>query len=99
MPFTDSIAAQRLTELREDRGLSQEGLAVAVHRYAKEQGWLKPNGLGAVTADTIRSIERTGHCPSERVRLVLALFLNVPVRDLWEPRNRRYVPRHRRGCA
>ena len=95
MPFTDRTAAERLAELREDRGLSQEGLALAVAQIAMANGWLKPGGIGKVDADTIRRIERDGHCPSERVRLVLALFLGVQIREIWEPRNRRYVDRKR----
>lgn len=97
MPFTDHHAAHRLAELREARGLSQEGLAKAIRRHALANGWLKPDGLGAVDPDTIRRIERDGHCPSERVRLVISLFLGVQIRDIWEPGNRRYV--ERKGVA
>lgn len=95
MPFIDNVAAQRLAELREDRGFSQEGLASAIRKHALAQGWLKPNGLGAVDADTIRRIERDGHCPSERVRLVLSLFFEVPIREIWEPSHRRQLARRR----
>jgi DNA-binding XRE family transcriptional regulator len=93
MPFTDYVAADRVVELREARGLSQEGLANAIAQVARERGWLKPGGIGRVDADTIRRIERDGHCPLERVRLVVALFFEVPIRDIWTPTNRRHVER------
>lgn len=89
MPWTDARAAARIEELREDRGLSQEGLASAIQLLAKTEGWYKVHG--AVDAFTIRRIERDEHVPSERVRLVIALYFGVQPRDIWEPRNRRAV--------
>jgi DNA-binding XRE family transcriptional regulator len=89
MPFTDHFAATRLIELREQAGLSQEGLAQALKRKAREEGWYKLHG--AVDAFTIRRIERDGHCPSERVRMVIALFFDCQPRDIWQPQNRRLV--------
>lgn len=61
---------------------------MAISRHALANGWLKPNGLGKVSADVIRQIERDGHVPSERVRLVISLFLGVPYTDIWDRRNR-----------
>lgn len=91
--FTDDVAAARIERMREDRGLSQEGLANAVKVFAKDQGWYKVRrgrAQGGVDAFTIRRIE-SGHLPSERVRLVLALYFGKQPRDIWEPRNRRPV--------
>ena len=93
--YTDFVAAERLTTLREDRGLEQEGLAKAIRRHALKQGWLKEGGYGAVSADTIRSIEKDGHYPSLRVQLALALFFGVDRREWWKPQNRRPVIRTR----
>jgi len=70
--------------------LSQEGLARAIQREARSRGWFKLHG--AVNAFTIRRIERDGHCPSERVRLVIALYFGCQPRDIWEPQNRRTAP-------
>lgn len=91
MPYTDHRAADRLRELREDAGLSVEGLATAIRTKARSEGWTKPGGHGAIDAFTLRRIERDGHCPSERKRLVLALYFGLGPRDLWMPANRRYV--------
>ena len=85
--WLDFHAASKLVELREERGLSQERLAAEIKRYAKEQGWFSAHG--AVDAFTIRRIERDGHCPSERVRLVIALFFGLSPSDIWSPANRR----------
>lgn len=97
MPYADHVAATRLVALREDAGLSQEALAKAIKRYAQEQDWYKLHG--AVDAFTIRSIERDGHCPSERVRLVVALYFRTHPRVIWEPQNRRHVETRRSVAA
>lgn len=97
MPYTDNTAAERLIELREGRGLSQEGLATAIKRHARENGWLEVGGIGAIDGVTIRKIEETNRCPSERVRLVIALYFGVAIRDIWHPANRRQVPHGNRG--
>jgi DNA-binding XRE family transcriptional regulator len=97
LPYADHVAAARLVELREDAGLSQEALAHAIKRYAQEQDWYKLHG--AVDAFTIRSIERDGHCPSERVRLVIALYFGAQPRSIWQPQNRRAVEARRRAAA
>lgn len=89
MPFIDRHAATRLTELREDAGLSQEGLARAVRLKSETEGWYKVHG--SVDAFTIRAIEDFGHCPSERVRVALSLFFGVPHRELWQPAQRRPI--------
>lgn len=89
MPFIDYSAADRVRELREDRGLSVEGLANAIKRYAAAQGWAKVHGT--VDAFTLRRIEEDGHCPSERVRLVIALFFEIRPREIWRPESRRAI--------
>jgi hypothetical protein len=89
MPFVDYTAADRIRELREDRGLSNEALANAIKRYALEQDWAKVHGT--VDPFTLRRIEHDGHCPSERVRVVIALFFEVRPRDIWRRENRREV--------
>lgn len=94
-PFKDATAADRIRELREDRGLTWWGLQGAVRRLADEQNWLKPGGLGAVDADTIKAIEEDDHVPSLRVQLVLSLFFGVDRRSIWKPQNRRAVTRDR----
>lgn len=91
-PFTDYVAGDRIATLREDRGLSREGLAKALRLHAEANGWLKPGGIGAVSAETVKAIEE-GHLPSERVRLALALFFGVDRRSIWDARNQREVPR------
>lgn len=95
--FTDYRAAERVQELREAAGLSQEGLAAAIKREAKSRGWYKLHG--AVDAYTVRRIERDGHCPSERVRLVIALYFECQPREIWEPQNRRSLAPNRRPAA
>lgn len=89
MPFVDYIAADRVRNLREDRGLSVEGLAKAIKLAGNADQWGQVHG--AVDAFTLRRVEREGHCPSERVRLVLALFFGIDRRDLWNPANRRPI--------
>lgn len=91
MPFIDYRAADRLRELREDAGLSQEGLATAIKRKALAEGWLREGGHGTVNAFTIRRIEKDGHCPSERKRLVIALYFDTRPSTIWAPSNRRQV--------
>lgn len=91
LPYIDHRAADRVRELREDAGLSVEGLANAIKRKAKAEGWLAPGGLGAIDPFTLRRIERSGHCPSERKRLVIALYFGLTPRDIWIPANRRHV--------
>lgn len=85
--WTDHAAGGVVARERELRGLSQEGLANAIKRFAVDEGWFKVHG--AVDAFTIRRIERDGHVPSERVRLVIALFFDTEPRAIWEPQNRR----------
>lgn len=91
MPLQDHHAAAALQELREDAGLSVEGLAKAIQHRAHREDWYKVHG--AVDAFTLRRIEDDGHCPSERVRLVIALFFGVGPRDIWAPKNRRVIDR------
>lgn len=84
--FIDTHAAEKLAELREDAGFSQEGFAKALRAKAEEEGWSKV--YGAVDAFTIRAIEDYSHVPGARVRLLIALFLEVQPRDIWVPANR-----------
>lgn len=91
MPFTDHAAAHRLRDLREDQGLTVEGLAKAIRRHASQQGWIKVHG--AVDAYTLRRIEDHGHKPSPRVRLVIALYFGVSHRDIWQPGAARPIDR------
>lgn len=90
MPAVDYHAAALIAELREEQGLSQEGLARAIRRKAEGERWFKIHG--AVDAFTIRRIERDGHCPSERVRLVIALYFGRQPREIWQPVNRQPAP-------
>lgn len=98
MPFIDQHAKAKVRELREERGLSQEGLAIAIRRHARREGWLSEDGIGAVDPFTIRRIESFGHCPSERIRLVIALFFGVRPNDIWQPSNRLKVTREQRDA-
>lgn len=87
--WQDIYAAEKLCNLREAKGLSQEALANAIRQFAKDNDWYKT--YGAVDAFTIRRIERDGHCPSERVRFVIATFFGTTPGKLWKPINRRPV--------
>lgn len=89
MPFIDIRAADQLRALREDRGLSVEALATDIKRVAARNDWYKVHG--AVDAFTLRRIEDQGHCPSERVRLVVALYFGLRPSEIWQPANRRPV--------
>lgn len=89
MPMTDFHAATTVRDLRESAGKSQEALARDIRRMAETNGWFRVHG--AVDAFTIRRIERDGHCPSERVRFVIALYFGQQPRDIWRPENRRPV--------
>lgn len=84
----DHRAAARLVEERELRGLSPEGLSLAIKRASRNAPW---GERGAVDAHTIRRIERDGHVPSERIRFVIASFFGHLPHEIWEPRNRRLV--------
>jgi hypothetical protein len=86
MPLIDHIAADKLIHLREARGLSPEGLSLAIKRAAPDAAWRE---RGAVDAHTIRRIERRGHVPSPRVRFVLAQFFDIEPGEIWAPHNRR----------
>jgi len=87
MPLIDFHAAQLLTEMREERGLSPEALAqqIAVRRDIAGL----PTGRGTVDAHTIRRIERHGHVPGPRVAFVLAAFFGMRPNELWRPVHRR----------
>lgn len=89
LPFVDHHAAAALRDLREDAGLSVERLAAEIKRVAIREGWFKVHG--AVDAYTLRRIEDDGHCPSERVRLVIALYFARRPRDIWKRANREEV--------
>lgn len=89
MAQIDVHAAEVVRDFREDAGLSVEGLASAIQLRSQQEGWFKIHG--AVDAFTLRRIEATGHCPSERVRFVIAHYFGVGPRDIWQPRNRRKV--------
>lgn len=89
-PFEDQIAAARIRDMREERGLHQNTLAKAIQRMAAEKGWDKPGGPGAISEDTVASIE-AGHYPSLPKQLVLSLFFECRIRDIWEPQNKRSV--------
>ncbi len=89
MRIVDYIAAERLADLREQRGLSREALAADIRRVAVEQGSFRVHG--AVDAFTIRRIERDGHCPSERVRLVIARYFELNPKDIWDRSNRHRI--------
>ena len=85
MPFTDRQAARKVRELREDAGLSQERLAAALRRRARAGDW--PAEVGTVDASTIRAIEDLDHVPSQRIKVALALYFDVPWRSIWEREN------------
>jgi DNA-binding XRE family transcriptional regulator len=57
----------RLRELRQAYGLAQVGLAV----------------LAKVSPNTILSIERWGHVPSEPVQQKIAQALRISAADIW----------------
>lgn len=86
MALIDHFAAQRLREMREDRGLSPEQLASELRRAARSAPW---GERGCVDAHTIRRIERHGHVPGPRVQFVLANFFGCPMRDIWVPSRQR----------
>lgn len=86
MAFTDHHAASLITEMREARGLSPEALATEINAASRAQG------LGAkftVHPHTIRRIEREGHVPGVRVRLVLSSFFGLTPHELWRSDRRR----------
>lgn len=83
MSLIDDYAAQRVRELREERGMSPEALATDIHIAARNASWGR---RGAVNAHTIRRIEG-GHVPGLRVRFVIASYFGLAMGDLW-PRSR-----------
>lgn len=86
MPFIDWQAANTVRDLREDAGLSQEGLANAVKRRGLAEGWYREHG--ALDAFTVRAIEKHGHVPGQRIKVALALFFGVSHRQIWRAENR-----------
>lgn len=87
--FVDTVAASRIRDLREARGLTQEGLAAAIRLMAELNGWHKGFGPVGLDAFTVRAIERDGHVPHISRQLGLALFFEVDRRDIWNVENRR----------
>lgn len=75
----DLYAAQRITELREDMGLSPEALSYAVHRESPRT---------PVSGRTIRRIEATGRIPTPRVKYGIAMALGLKPSELWVSRPR-----------
>lgn len=86
MALIDTYAAQTLVELRQERGLSPEALALAI---AEEAKGLSFGQRGAVDAHTIRRIERHGHVPGIRVAFVLANYFGKRPDEIWDPRRAR----------
>lgn len=97
-PYEDFSGADTIRRLREDAGLTWNGLARAIRRRAIAQGWNAPDGPGALDPATIKAIEK-GHLPSLRKQLVLALFFGVDRRDIWKPENKRIVIRETERTA
>lgn len=73
MQYTDSRAAALVTELREEAGLSPEGLSRAIF----------VSGLGYVSGRTIRNIEKFETVPTLRVRNSLARYFERSPRAIW----------------
>lgn len=92
MALIDIHAAERITLMRESRGMSPEALACDIAEHAMSEGW---GQRGAVNAHTIRRIERTGHVPGPRVAFVMASYFGMVPHELWEPCNRRMPSRAR----
>lgn len=86
MALIDTYAASRLTELREQRGLSPEALAIEINAAALAAGL---GSRGAVDPHTIRRIERHGHVPGVRVAFVISSYFELVPHELWHPGNRR----------
>jgi DNA-binding XRE family transcriptional regulator len=86
MALIDHYAAQRLRDMREERGLSPETLAAEIREHIKSQGW---GSRGAVDPHTIRRIERRGHVPGPRIAFVIANYFELRPNELWLPANRR----------
>lgn len=73
MASTDRLAADLLSELREDRGLSPEALSRAIFIA----------GHGYVSGRTIRNIEKDATVPTLRVRGSIALYFARTPRGIW----------------
>lgn len=89
MALIDTHAAGRLSEMRQDRGLSPEALSDELKRLAVQAGW---GSRGAADGHTIRRIERHGHVPGERVRFVITAYFGLKPHELWERGNRVEIP-------
>jgi transcriptional regulator with XRE-family HTH domain len=85
----DRYAAGFIAELREERGLSAEGLANEIRAARVKDA--RGRDLGTVDAHTIRRIERDGHVPTPRVKLLIATFFGERMTDIWRPRSGRGV--------
>lgn len=92
MPAIDIHAAQRLRDLRVERGLSPEALAQEIAAASRKAGW---GERGAVNAHTLRRIEGQGHIPGPRVAFVVAAYFGLKPTELWDPGNRRAPARVR----
>lgn len=86
MALIDHYAAQRVRDMREERGLSPEALSREISSMAASAGW---GTRGSVDAHTIRRIERRGHVPGPRIAFVLASYFGLKPHELWVPANRR----------
>lgn len=86
MALIDHYAAQRLRDMREERGLSPEALSREIALMAEKADW---GSRGAVDAHTIRRIERRGHVPGPRIAFVVANYFGLRPNELWMPSNRR----------
>lgn len=73
MQYTDSLGADLLVQLREEAGLSPEGLSRAIF----------VDGLGYVSGRTIRNIEKFETVPTLRVRAALAAYFKRSPRSIW----------------
>lgn len=88
MPLIDFHAAQRIAEMRKDRGMSPEALADDIRAHSLREDW---GTRGAADAHTIRRIERYGHVPGERVAFVMASYFGLRPSELWMPANQRHA--------
>lgn len=95
MPFIDTYAADRIREMRDQRGLSPEALAREISKASRAHGWER----GSVDAHTIRKIEGTGHVPTTRVRFVVSSYFGLLPHELWEPWRKREVETLRQGAS
>jgi putative transcriptional regulator len=68
-PETDGAAGTRIRSVRKDAGMTQQGLAAAVH----------------VSRQTIIAMETGDYAPSVYLAIKVARALGVSVESLWSP--------------